>query len=175
MKKMSILGATLALLLAPLAFTATVNAASTCPIGFTGPNSQNLCESEAHYTCEVENNTAVIIDNSNNQVATTGDATNGSSGSATNSNGTTFTTTISNEGTCTVAATTSVVTPPATPTVSTPPAPVAPPVAASVQPRTLPNTATLSPTMTLASLAGLLGLAIVGSRLVVATYGRFKA
>jgi len=81
-----------------------VSAAFTCQEGYTGPNTENMCESVEKYQCSVENQNIVTIKNSTNQTVYSGNAGvegNGSgggatSGSVTNEEGTTFTVTISN-------------------------------------------------------------------------------
>lgn len=193
MKKLSLLGAALAVMLTPLAFGATSYAAEgTCAIGFTGPDSHNLCTSTTTYKCNVENNNVLVFDNNNNQVATTGSASGDSStsagdstsGSATNTNGVTFTTTVKNDAaqTCTVVATSA----PVTPVVTPPTEHVVTPQGAgavggagagavSPTPTTLANTATISPAMIVAGLIGVLGASIVAARLAVSAYGHYKA
>jgi hypothetical protein len=188
MKKLSLLGAVLAVMLVPLAFGANSYAAEgTCAIGFTGPDSHNVCTATTTFKCSVENNNALVFDNDNNQVAKTGLASgdsstsggNSSSGSATNANGVTFTTTVKNDEakTCTVVATSAPVTP-----VVTPPAVVETPQggggaagAGAVQPAALANTATVSPIMVVAGLLGLVGVSVILSRVAVAAYGHIKA
>lgn len=174
MKKLSLLGAVLAVLLIPLAFGNTSYAASTCPAGFTGPNSVNVCTSTTDYTCTVTNDNSVTVDTTNQQIALTGSAVGGTAqtGSATNTNGTTFTATVTNGMACTVVATTPPITPIVTPPVTetaTPQAKVAP------KPAVLANTATASPAMIIASLIGLLGGGVIMARLAVAAYGHLKA
>lgn len=185
MKKLSLLGAVLAVLLAPLAFGATSYAAgSTCPVGFTGPDSVNVCTSQTDFTCKVENNNVIVLDNKNVQVATTGSATDGSStsggnsttGSATNANGVTFKTTLTNGEACTVVATTTPITPVVTPPTEQTAAPQGAGVGAvASKPTALANTATVSPAMIIAGLIGVLGASILASRLAVTAYGHFKA
>lgn len=180
MKKLSSLLATLGILLAPLAIGGTAAAESTCPIGYTGPNSQNLCESTTTYTCTVNNDNKIVFKNNNTQVAITGDAINGTSGSATNSNGVTFTGTITNNNVCVATATVPAITPvPVTPVPVTPaqatPAPTVTPERAVAQPAVLPNTASSSPLVYVAALVGLLGIVAVVSRLAVMLYGHFKS
>src|SRR5690606_13479060 len=92
---------------APVAMSMTALAAFECEIGFTGPDSQNMCVSEQEYQCDIINDTQVTINNVNDQDAVTGDAeindnrTGGSAttGSAGNSNQSTFTLRIENGGT----------------------------------------------------------------------------
>ncbi len=87
------------------ALTATPSyAAVTCDVGYTGPDSQNMCTSTETYQCTVTNTNTVEITNTNSQVVASGSVTvsgNGSggssaSGSVTNTNGTTFSVTITN-------------------------------------------------------------------------------
>ncbi len=106
MRKLKSLVAVTALLTLPLVAVPVSAVENTCTITNTGPGSNNTCEVNTTYRCEVRNNTVVILDNNNNQVATSGSANgsgntsggNATSGSATNSNGTTFTFTVNNEG-----------------------------------------------------------------------------
>ena len=178
MKKLSSLLATLTILLAPLAIGGVAAAESTCQIGFTGPNSQNLCESTTAFTCTVTNDNKIIFKNNNEQVAETGDAITGSSGSATNENGVTFTGTVTNNGnTCIAIAT---VPPTVTPTVTPKPVTPAPAVTpaggqGAIQPTVLPNTASGSPLMYVATLIGLVGAIAVVSRLAVMLYAHLKS
>jgi hypothetical protein len=173
MKKLSLLGAVLAIMLLPLAFGDSSYAASTCPVGFTGPNSHNVCESTTNYTCTVKNDNSVTVDTTNQQIALTGSAAGGSAqtGSATNTNGTTFTATVTAGTACTVVATTA----PITPVVTPPATQTAAPQAATPKPTVLANTATLSPAMVVASLMGILGGSVIVARLAVTAYGHFKA
>lgn len=105
MKKMyQLLAAVTVAILVPLAISAPSSAASTCDIGFTGPDSQNRCTSVETYQCSVTNTNTVIIKNTNNQEVASGAVSIGgnttgetaTSGSVTNSNGTTFTVSITN-------------------------------------------------------------------------------
>ncbi len=187
MKKLSLFGAVLAVVLVPLAFGNTSYAAdSTCPVGFTGPDSVNICTSKTEFTCKVTNNNEVTVDNTNQQIAVSGSAGsndngNGGSamtGSATNANGTTFAATVTNGTACTVVATTAPITPVVTPPVGQPVAPQGSGAAAgagAVKPTALANTATLSPAMIIAGLIGVLGASVLGARLAVTAYGHFKA
>lgn len=76
----------------------------TCEIGFTGPDSQNLCTSTTEYRCEVTNTNTINITSTNQQDGVTGGAfvsgnTNGGSsvsGTVTNENGTVFNVTVTN-------------------------------------------------------------------------------
>lgn len=91
-------------LLVPIAASQSASAAVTCGVGYTGPDSQNMCTSVETYRCSVTNQNTVTITNSNNQTVASGSVTvsgNGSggsstSGSVTNTNGTTFSVTITN-------------------------------------------------------------------------------
>lgn len=109
-----LLAAIVVALLIPVATSAPTFAAATCDIGFTGPNSQNMCTSIETYQCTVNNENKVTITNSGNQTVASGSVTvsgNGTgggsfSGSAGNNNNATFTVTIKNDaggvgqGTC---------------------------------------------------------------------------
>ena len=104
------------------------SAASTCPNGYTGPNSENICTSVTTYQCEQINDNTVTINQDNTQVAVSGDtasegnggAGGAQTGSATNSNGVTYNVSVTNQGVCTAIATTKA-TP--TPEVKTPATP----------------------------------------------------
>lgn len=77
---------------------------ATCDIGFTGPDSNNMCTSTTTYSCEVTSTNTVTITNQTTQEATSGTVTvtgnttggSGASGTVTNTSGTTFTVTITN-------------------------------------------------------------------------------
>lgn len=109
--------------LIPLATSDSALAAEkgTCRVGFTGPDSSNLCTSTKTYACMVTNNNTVEVTNENVQIAVSGSAgssgnTSGggaTSGSATNSNGVTFNATVDNAGVCSVMATVPATMPPA--------------------------------------------------------------
>lgn len=195
MKKLSFLLATLGIaLLTGIASGGAAHAESgtaTCPINFTGPDSKNICTSETHFTCAVNNENQIIFRNDNNQIVGTGNATitdntsGGSSatGSATNSNGVTFNGTVTNENNCVAVATV-----PATvvPAAAQPVAPVAAPTPAvtttpgrgaiqATQPQVLPNTAADSPLTAGALVIGLAGTVLLVARLAVVAYGRFGA
>ncbi len=102
---------------------------ATCEVGFTGPNSDNMCVSEMKYACSVENDTDITVKDETGQEVATGTATSGgnttggsaTTGTATNNNGTNFVVVIDNE---TDVCTASVVVPPTTVTPETPEAPV---------------------------------------------------
>jgi hypothetical protein len=104
--------------LVPFVAVTPTHAASTCDIGFTGPNSQNMCTSVQTYDCTVTNTNTVTIANTNSQQGASGQVNvsgntsggNGVSGSVSNSSGTTYAVTIINadpaiptSGTCTAA------------------------------------------------------------------------
>lgn len=94
-----------ALLIAPFAISQPASAA-TCEVGFTGPNSDNLCVSEATYTCKINSDNYITVVNNNKQTVASGSATVGGngdggsaqSGSVTNENGVTFDFSITNPG-----------------------------------------------------------------------------
>lgn len=100
-----------ALVVAPFAVSPAASAA-TCPVGYTGPGSENICTRVTTEVCEVTNDNTVLVNNGSTQVVLTGDASSGDngggggaqSGSATNENGFTFNVTVQNS-TCTVLAT----------------------------------------------------------------------
>lgn len=101
-----LLAAAVVAILVPIATAAPSFAVATCDIGFTGPDSQNICTSTETYQCAVTNTNTVEITNTNNQVVASGSVTTNSntsggsstSGSVTNANGTTFSVTITNTG-----------------------------------------------------------------------------
>jgi len=119
MKRLSqLLAAVVMAILVPLGIGGSASAASTCGVGFTGPDSQNMCTSVDSYRCSVTNTNTVDIVNSTEQsvfsgaVSVSGNTTGGgsTSGSATNTSGTTFSVTIINstsedpaDSTCTAA------------------------------------------------------------------------
>lgn len=124
-----------------------------CEISDTGPESNNECEVNQEYTCEISENNHVTIKNSNGQEVGSGNVEvgeNGSgagavSGSASNENDTTFNVTITNSDTCEVAVVPPTETPetPENPETETPgrgevPAPVQP--SQDVTPTALPVT-----------------------------------
>jgi hypothetical protein len=104
MKKLVHVVAVAVIAVIPLALAGSASAASTCKIGYTGPDSQNNCTIVSKYNCSVVNENTVKINNDNYQfttsgnAATSGNTTAGSatSGTATNSNGTSFGVTITN-------------------------------------------------------------------------------
>jgi len=99
-----LLAAAIVTLLVPLVASTSASAAFTCDIGYTGPDSQNLCTSVETYQCTVTNTNTVQISNTNNQVvasgqvSTSGNTTGGNatSGTVTNTSGATFNVTITN-------------------------------------------------------------------------------
>lgn len=99
-----LLAAVVVAFLVPVLTATPSYAAVTCDVGYTGPDSQNMCTSTETYKCTVTNTNTVEITNKNSQVVASGSVTvsgNGSGGSAasgsvTNTNGTTFSVTITN-------------------------------------------------------------------------------
>lgn len=179
MKKRVIL-TVVALVVAPLLAGAPVAAQATCGVGFTGPDSNNMCTSTTTYQCAVNNTNSVTITNDTNQVVasgtvtTSGNTTGGSttSGSVTNSSGTTFSVTINNAlvdgeplATCAATVVTPATEPPATP--------VKP--AEQTQPQVLPFTGADTTLSTMgwvaAAMAVLAGLSVAS----VLVYRHFKA
>lgn len=159
-------------------------AASTCQIGYTGPDSRNLCTQTTTQSCVVTDNNQVTIDGTNVQLSSSGGATSGDntsggtaqSGSATNSNGTTINVTVTNPSMCTV--TRSVPATPSTPstttkTVKSASKPVTAPKKATAA--ALPNTSDGSPLPALVGLIGALGLVGVAAKAGVTIYGRAKS
>ena len=125
-----IVAAAIVTLFVPL-IASTPTLAASCDIGFTGPDSSNMCTSVEKYQCEVTNTNTVEIKNSSNQVVASGavnvsgNGTGGTatSGSVTNTNGASFTVTITNaiptvqdSGTCTAAVVVPATEEPVTPT-----------------------------------------------------------
>jgi hypothetical protein len=185
--------AVFATIIGPIALSGSAYAASTCQIGYTGPDSNNLCTSTKTVECTVINTNNVTIDNENLQVTTSGNAgttgntSAGSSttGTATNKNGATFSVTIKNTGdgqTCVAATTVPATVTPSVPTVTpsggsgattAPVTPVAAPQQAAAT--VLPNTAANPTIGYVAGLVGLLGFTALGSRAAVATYNRLKS
>jgi len=163
----------------PLIFSGSAFAASTCRVGYTGPDSNNMCTSVTTYACTVVNDTTVDIDNQNTQVTVAGNASAGgngatgtvSTGSATNSNGTTFNVTVTNQGvtkTCSVVATVPATTTPTAPAQTvTPPQPVAA--------KTLPNTSNNETLPILGGVVALLGIGAIAARLATVAYSRLKS
>lgn len=191
MKKLSFLLATLGVtLIAGLGSSGAAHAetgTATCPINFTGPDSKNICTSETHYTCTVNNDNQIVFYNENKQSVGTGQAVSSDNtgaggamtGSATNSNGTTYNATITNGTDCVAIATV-----PATvvPEAAQPVTPVAAPTvtpgkgaAGGAAAIALPNTAAPSPLVTGAIVLSTAGLVLVLARLAVVAYGKFNA
>lgn len=186
MKRLALLFAVLSLAFAPVLMSGVAVAdpgvgVGTCQIGFTGPDSNNICTSEQQYTCSVVNNNLTVLNQTNTQSAYSGSISlvgNGSggtsqTGSATNDNGVTFNVTVTNTAPCTVVATVLAqppIIPPAVVT-STKPTPAKP----AVKPAVLPNTAAESPLTIVAVLVGILGTSALVSRLAVTLYGHVKA
>lgn len=164
-------------------------ATGTCAIGYTGPDSNNICTSETAYSCTVSTDNKIASISDGTQVSLTGNAiigdnTNAGSartGSVTNSNNTTLNATVTNAGICSVVATVpGTVTPtvPATVTYTSTPAVTTTPVVAAPKgmgaASSLPNTSGDQTIVYAAGLAGILGIVAVVSRLAVATYSRLK-
>lgn len=161
----------------------------TCQIGYTGPDSKNMCTLKSTYTCKVTNKNDFDVIDSNNQVAgsgsvsSTGNTSVGSAttGQVTNTNGTTFNVSVDN-GTCSVL-TTVPATPPTTPvtpgkgatippaTTATVPAPAGGKGSVAV----LPDTSADSTLAVVASVIATLGLVALGSRLAVVAFGHLKS
>lgn len=174
MKKVMQMVAVVAMTLTPLALGGTALAVSTCQVGYTGPNSNNLCVSTTKYACNAVNNTTVNVQNGNVQVAVSGDASGGSAstGSATNSNGVTFTATVENR-VCTVVATVpATVTPPPVHTTEKTPTPVVAPQ--KVTATALPNTASSSPLAVIGWTVGAFGVGAILVRLAMSFLNRAK-
>jgi len=173
-----LVGAVVAVLV-PMAASVPASAANTCEVGFTGPNSQNMCTPVETYTCTVENNNIITIENTNTQVGVSGAALNNSntttgsatSGTVTNENGTVFNVVITNANPTTQDPETcfATVVVPATTTPET----VVP--AATVTPEALPVTSgesTLPVLVITASIAGAVALLTAGSAVL---YRRFHS
>lgn len=170
--------AALVTLFVPLAMSGSASAAPTCQVGFTGPNSQNMCVSVQTYACSVTNNNVITVANDNTQVAVSGvalsnentNADGATTGTVTNTNGTVLSVTITNSAqgsqdpqTCTAA-----VTVPATETPET----VTP--ASTAAPEALPVTSG-DKTLTIVALgAGVLGLVALLSASAVVLYRRLR-
>jgi hypothetical protein len=183
MKKLSKILAIVAICLAPFAASTGVGATSTCQIGYTGPDSNNMCISKVEQVCTVVNSNTVTINNSNDQLAIsgsgldTGNTTAGSStsGSATNSTGATFSVTVTNNSNgdgginkvCVAQ-----VSVPATPVV-TPITPTTPAVTTTkATPKVLPNTSSNTLSNYIVVLAVTLGIGAVTSFLFAKVYSR---
>ena len=158
---------------------------ATCAVGFTGPDSKNICTSETKYSCNLKEDNTIVFLNNNEQVAVSGHATTSSNtsggssttGSATNENGVTYTGTVTNGDVCTAA-----VTMPATvtPAETQPVTPVVAPAASQPAagkgavggPAALPNTAAESPILTTLAVTGGAGMLLLLARLAVLAYGQ---
>lgn len=172
----------------PFIISSSALAKSVCEIGYTGPDSQNLCTSTAKYSCEVTNENKVNIRNDNNQVVASGtvgnsannQGGNATSGSVTNENGTTFSVTITNPGVEEICVAEAVV--PATEQPETPvtpvtpaPTPVQPTVTGAGQVALLPETSdTFSQNVLIVVAASLAVIAGVGVG-AVALYRYYKS
>lgn len=192
MKKLSFLLATLSVVgVAGLSggSAQALTGAATCAIGFTGPDSHNICTSETTYQCQLKDKNTIVFLNNNEQVAVSGNATtsdNTSGGSAitgtsTNSNNVTYTGTVTNGDVCTAVVTTPAtvtpaetqpVTPVPAPAVSQPAAVAAPGKGAVASPAVLPNTSGSSPLVTTLAITGSAGALLFVTRLAVLAYGR---
>jgi hypothetical protein len=178
MKKLLKVFAVAVLTLIPFAMSSSASAA-TCSIGYTGPDSNNLCTSVTQYTCNVTNTNTVTITNDNNQVvasgtvSTSGNGQGGSStsGSVTNNNGTTFSVTITNPAENTPGVCSATVVVPATETPVTP-TPVQPTQAttATALPKTSGDFTTIL--VVIASSLGVVAVLGVGG---VALYRYYKS
>jgi len=157
----------------PLIISSSASAQATCQVGYTGPDSQNLCRSITKYACTVSNTNEVDIRNENNQVVASGGVNNSgnnqggssTSGSVTNSNGTTFAVTITNPGTEGTCVATAVVpaTEPETPTPVTPSTPVQPTASGSGQVVALPKTSdNFMQTVLILAAGSLAAVAVIG-------------
>ena len=159
-----------ALLVSPL-IASPVAKAATCQVGFTGPDSNNLCVSVATYTCAIDNTNNITVSNDNPQTVASGTAsTSGNSGaggaqsgSVTNDNGVSFDFTIENgEGDgdiCRITSATIPATPDPTPEVDKEPVP-APVVKAA------PVLAKTSADSTIETVATVLGITVGGLALL---------
>jgi len=137
MKKLLKVLAVVVLAITPLVIGSSASAQSVCQIGYTGPDSQNLCRSVTKYACSVSNRNEVDIKDESNQVVASGtvgnsgnnQGGNATSGSVTNNNGTVFAITITNpgiNGTCTATAVVPATEPPTPTTPTTPTVPLNP-------------------------------------------------
>lgn len=192
MKKLSFLLATLSIVgVAGLSggSAQALTGSATCAIGFTGPDSHNICTSETKYECQLKNENTIVFLNNNEQVAVSGDATTSknttggstTTGSATNDNNITYTGTVTNGDVCTAVVTTPAtvtpaetqpVTPVPAPAISQPAAVATPGKGAVVAPAVLPNTSGTSPLLTTLALTGSAGALLFVARLAVLAYGR---
>lgn len=174
-----LLAAAIVAILVPLAASVPASAASTCDVGFTGPDSQNLCTSVETFECTVRNENIITINNTNTQTGVSGQAlSNGNttsggatSGTVTNTNGTTFAVTIVNnteEGSEEPAICTAAVIVPATVTPETV-TPVTP-----ATPKALPVTSGDPTLAIIAAITGVVGIAALVSVIVVALRRRLQ-
>ncbi len=176
MKKLSQILAMAAIFLAPLVVGNTAFAASTCQVGYTGPDSSNLCTSVTAYTCTATNDNTIAIVTENGQTATSGsvDLTNNNSGgsagtgNATNNNNVSFNVTVTNK-VCSVVATIPATVTPVTPEEPKPVVIVAP---SNVTPKALPYTSGNSMSENLGIIAATLGIGAVSICLAVLAYRR---
>jgi hypothetical protein len=177
MKKLSKILAIVAILLAPFAASTGVGATSTCQIGYTGPDSNNLCTSTVEQVCTVTSNNTVTIDSNNQQLTGSGNGLNinntttgsSTSGSATNTNNETFVVTVKNNGdTKTCLAQVTVPATPVTPVVT----PTTPVVTTKATPEVLPNTSSNMLSNYIVVLAATLGVGAITSFLFAKVYSR---
>ena len=185
MKRISRILTALVIGLIPLVVSSSTFAqAATCQIGYTGPDSNNMCTSTTTYKCEVTNNNNVTITNSNGQTAASGQVTtsgNGQSGSSTsgtvtNTNGTVFNVTITNgsednPSTCVATQTVPATTPPTTPV--TPPA--ASPATGKGAAAALPHTSGDMSGTILAIIVMVLGAGAVATTATALVYRHIKS
>jgi hypothetical protein len=170
---------------------ANVSAAGTCPVGYTGPGSTNICTSTETYECTVTNGTQVMIDNQNAQGSISGNAGgvgNGGvggaqTGTATNSNGATFNFEVTNGSVCTAVRTVPATPAQPQPQTSSPSSAPAPQeatgsgsVAAPVQakPTVLANTSSGTQSALPFIALGSIGAAAVGVRAAMLYYQRYN-
>ena len=182
MKRISRILTALVIGVVPLVVSSsTIAQAATCQIGYTGPDSNNMCTSTTTYRCEVNNTNNVTITNTNTQEATSGQVTTSgnttggatTSGTVTNSNGTTFNVTITNgsednPSTCVATQTVPATNPPATPV--TPPATKTATGAGAA----LPHTSGDQSGSILAIIVAALGVGAVATTSVALLYRRAK-
>jgi|GEM_PF-1049951 len=179
-----------AVVLLPVGFSSGVFATDgTCQIGYTGPDSKNMCTLKSTYTCKVTNKNDFDVIDSNNQVAGSGSVSStsntstgsASTGQASNTNGTTFNVSVDN-GTCSVLTTVPATPTPVTPgkgstvapssTTQTATVPAPAPAGGKGSIAVLPNTSGDSMLASIASVIAALGVAGVVSRLAVTAYRR---
>lgn len=180
-KLLQILAITTMVLSSFVVMDARVYAEAVCEIGFTGPNSENLCVSETTFECSVDNENDIVLINDNEQTTISGDAlveenTEGgtvATGSATNNNNVTFNVTITNDDEeqqiCSVIAT-------APPTIipeEEEEEPVVPP--SEEKPTVLPTTSGDNTSEYLMIVASVLGAGSVVALLATVAYRRFNA